>query len=113
MSVPDRRVVVMSVDSTVPVVASGLIGGYGIARYSGRRELGGVALAAAGAYCTRQWLHRGPVVAAGLLGTYLGAFGASHPLAKKLGAWPSVFTVTAATAGITLAVTGAVPQRNS
>nr|WP_255648671.1 hypothetical protein [Frankia sp. ArI3] len=30
-----------------------------------------------------------------LLGTYTAAFGAAHPLAKKLGAWPSVLTVAA------------------
>jgi hypothetical protein len=36
-----------------------------------------------------------------LLGTYLAAFGLSHPLAKKLGAWPSVLAVTAAAAGTT------------
>ena len=35
---------------------------------------------------------------AGLLGTtYLAAFGTSHGLAKKIGAWPAVITVTAAT----------------
>jgi hypothetical protein len=34
-----------------------------------------------------------------LLGAYLGGFGASHPLAKKIGAWPSVFTVAAVSAG--------------
>jgi hypothetical protein len=39
-----------------------------------------------------------------LLGTYLTAFGASHPLAKKLGAWPSVLAVTAAAAGTTYAL---------
>jgi len=33
-----------------------------------------------------------------LTAVYLGAFGAAHPLAKKLGAWPAVYTVTAATA---------------
>jgi hypothetical protein len=33
-----------------------------------------------------------------LVGTYAIAFGVSHPLAKKLGAWPSVLTVTAAAA---------------
>nr|WP_261575160.1 hypothetical protein [Frankia gtarii] len=31
-----------------------------------------------------------------LLGTYTAAFGAAHPLAKKLGAWPSVLAVSAA-----------------
>jgi hypothetical protein len=38
-------------------------------------------------------------VAVGLTGTFLGAFGVSHPLAKKMGAWPSVITVTAVAAG--------------
>ena len=33
-----------------------------------------------------------------LTALYLGAFGAAHPLAKKLGAWPAVYTVTAVTA---------------
>lgn len=36
-----------------------------------------------------------------LLGGYLAAFGVSHPLAKKIGAWPSVLTVSAAASGAT------------
>ncbi|HEV7215192.1 MAG TPA: hypothetical protein VGP33_08695 [Chloroflexota bacterium] len=36
--------------------------------------------------------------AAALTGVYLAAFGLSHPLAKKIGAWPSAYTVTGATA---------------
>ena len=36
-----------------------------------------------------------PLVAVGLI----GGFGLSHPLAKKIGAWPAVLTVTAASAG--------------
>ena len=95
----------MAVSPTVPVVAAGLVGGYATARFSGVRPLGGVVLAAAGAYCTREWAKQSPVVAAGLLTTYLGAFGASHPLAKKIGAWPSVAAVTVATAGITAVAT--------
>ncbi|MEE3852003.1 hypothetical protein VZC37_16795 [Gordonia sp. LSe1-13] len=95
----------MPLNATVLVSSVGLVGGYAAARYSGRRELGGVVLAVAGAWCTREWADRGPAVASGLLATYLGAFGASHPLAKKIGAWPSVFAVTAATAGTTYAVT--------
>lgn len=100
----------MALDPSVPVVAAGLVGGYAVARYSGQRPLGGAVLAAAGAYCAREWLSRGPLVTAGLLGTYLGAFGASHPLAKKIGAWPSVFAVTAATSAVTLAVTSSQPN---
>jgi membrane glycosyltransferase len=90
---------------TAPVVAAGLIGGFAAARYSGRRELGGVVLAAAGAWCTTEWFKaKGPVVAGSLLGGYLVAFGASHPLAKKIGAWPAVFAVTTAAAGAAYAV---------
>ncbi|MGV9709478.1 hypothetical protein ACWDTI_02275 [Gordonia sp. NPDC003424] len=95
----------MSISPTVLVSSAGLVGGYAAARFSGRRELGGVVLAGAGAWCTHEWAKQGPVVAGGLLATYLGAFGASHPLAKQIGAWPSVFAVTAATAGTTYAVT--------
>lgn len=97
----------MSIDPSVPAVAAGLIGGFAVARYTGRRELGGVALAAGGVLAGRRWLHRGPAVTAGLSAAYLGAFGVSHPLAKKLGAWPAVLTVTAAAAGLTAAVTSA------
>ncbi|AZG46498.1 hypothetical protein [Gordonia insulae] len=95
----------MRVNPTVLVSSAGLVGGFAAARYTGRRELGGVVLAGAGAWCTREWARQSPVVAAGLLTGYLGAFGASHPLAKKIGAWPSVFAVTAATAATTHAVT--------
>ncbi|WP_040509533.1 hypothetical protein [Gordonia soli] len=96
----------MAVDVTVPVVAAGLVGGFAAARYSGRRELGGIVLAAAGGWSTRQWAStRGPAVAGGLLATYLGAFGLSHPLAKKVGAWPAVGIVTAVTAATTAALT--------
>lgn len=95
----------MRIDVSVPAVAVGLIGGYATARYSGRRELGGLVLATAGVLAGRSWLRRGPAVTAGLSALYLGAFGASHPLAKKIGAWPSVLAVTAATTGITAAAT--------
>ncbi|OYO11643.1 hypothetical protein CGZ94_14570 [Enemella evansiae] len=85
---------------TAPVVALGLIGGYLVARESGIRALGGVVLGGLGLLAGRTWLaRRGPAVAAALGAGYLLAFGASHPLAKKIGAWPSVLTVTAAAAG--------------
>jgi hypothetical protein len=35
---------------------------------------------------------------------YVLGFGASHPLAKKIGAWPSVLTVTALSAGASWAL---------
>ncbi|PYC83817.1 hypothetical protein C7C46_08390 [Streptomyces tateyamensis] len=80
---------------TPALAAAGLIGGYAAARLTGRRELGGAVLAAAGAGAARRW-HRqaGPGTAVALTGLYLAAFGGSHPLAKRIGAWPSVLAVT-------------------
>ena len=86
-------------------MAGGLIGGFAVARYSGHRELGGVVLAGAGAWCARSWLQSsGPGVTGVLLGTYLGAFGGSHGLAKKIGAWPAVLAVAAAASGAAYAL---------
>ena len=84
---------------TAPIVAAGLIGGYLTARETGIRPLGGVVLGLAGVYAGRTWLAKsGPVTTAALAALYVLGFGASHPLAKKIGAWPAVFAVTAATA---------------
>ena len=84
---------------TAPVVAVGLIGGYLVARETKIRPLGGAVLAAAGVVAGRQWLRTaGPVATVALSLVYLGGFGASHPLAKKIGPWPAVLTATAASA---------------
>lgn len=85
---------------TAPLVAAGLVGGFAAARYSGRRELGGVVLAAVGSVCGWSWWSSsGPGVMGTLLGVYAAAFGGSHPLAKKIGAWPSVLAVAAVASG--------------
>jgi len=85
---------------TAPVVATGLVGGFAIARHSGRRELGGLFLAGCGIWSARQWARQGgPGLALGLGLTYAAGFGVSHPLAKRIGAWPSVLAVTAVAAG--------------
>lgn len=39
---------------TAPIAAGSLVGGYLVARETGVRPLGGVVLAAGGAYCTRR-----------------------------------------------------------
>jgi hypothetical protein len=79
--------------------ASGLIGGYGVARWTKKRQLGGVVLAAAGAAAARQWQQRAGGKAAGALTAgYVVAFAGSHPLAKKIGAWPAVFGAAGAVA---------------
>jgi hypothetical protein len=75
------------------------VAGYLVARETGVRALGSVVLAAAGAYLGRRWRRdAGPAAAGALLATYLAGFGLSHPLARKIGAWPSVLSVAAVSA---------------
>ncbi|MGV9246684.1 hypothetical protein [Streptomyces sp. NPDC003710] len=84
---------------TALVAASGLVGGYGVARWSKKRQLGGAVLAVAGAASARQWQRQAGGAAAGALtAAYVAAFAGSHPLAKKVGAWPAVFGVAGAVA---------------
>jgi hypothetical protein len=84
---------------TAPVAAASLVGGYLIARTTRKRPLGGLALAAGGAWCARRWQQSaGTGTAAGLTAIYLGGFGASHPLARRIGAWPSVLSVAGVSA---------------
>jgi hypothetical protein len=91
--------------TTAPIAALGLVGGFVAARETGIRPLGGVVLAAAGLYAGRTWVAKaGGAGAAGLATVYLGGFGVSHPLAKKIGAWPSVLAVAAASAAASWAV---------
>lgn len=93
---------------TAPLAALGLVGGYLTARETGVRPLGGVVLLAAGAYAARSWAAKsGPGVAAGLGAIYLVGFGASHPLAKKIGAWPAVLSA----AGVSAAAAYALNDR--
>ncbi|WP_030320999.1 hypothetical protein [Streptomyces sp. NRRL B-3229] len=76
------------------VAAGGLVGGYGVARWTKKRQLGGAVLAVAGAAAARQWRERAGGPAAGALtAAYVVAFAGSHPLAKRVGAWPAVFGV--------------------
>jgi hypothetical protein len=85
---------------TAPIAGGSLIGGYLAARESGVRPLGGVVLGAAGLYLGRRWAREvGAARTAILVGTYLGGFGLSHPLARRIGAWPSVLSVAALSAG--------------
>lgn len=85
---------------TAPVAAGSLVAGYLVARETGVRPLGGAVLAAAGAWCAREWARiGGAATAVPLTALYLGGFGASHPLAKRIGAWPSVLAVAVASGG--------------
>lgn len=86
--------------ATAPLTVLGLAGGFTVARESGIRALGGVLLAGAGLYAGRTWLAKTDPATTALLGAiYLGGFIGSHKLAKKIGAWPSVAVVSAASAG--------------
>ena len=83
---------------TAPIAAGSLVAGYLVARETGVRPLGGGVLAAAGLWCARSWSCRGgPRTATALLGVYGAAFAGSHPLAKRIGAWPAVLSSAGAT----------------
>lgn len=89
----------MNVLLPTAAASAGLMGGYKVARVTGVRPLGGLALAAGGALACAGWKQNaGWPTAAALTATYLGAFGYSHALHKKIGPWPAVCTVTGATA---------------
>lgn len=96
------------------VAAAGLVGGFLVAQKTGRRNVGGALFAAAGAWCAWDWYRAaGPAASAGLSALYVAAMGGSHPLAKKIGTWPSVIAVTAATAGASEIVTRACARGES
>jgi hypothetical protein len=86
---------------TAPLAAAGLIAGFGVAVGSGSRPLGGGVMAAFGLTCIAVWLRRdGRRVAGQLTAAGLFAFAFSHVLGLVIGAWPSVFVVSAGTAAI-------------
>ncbi|MGI5258699.1 hypothetical protein [Streptomyces angustmyceticus] len=94
---------------TAAVAATGLLGGYATARWTEKRPVGGVVLVAAGAVAVREWRRKaGDVTAGALGGAYVAAFAGSHPLARKIGAWPSVCAVAG---GMALASWVAVDRR--
>jgi len=90
---------------TAVTTAGSLIGGWQLARRTGNRPLGGLVLAAGGVLAGREWARRtSPAVTTALVAAYLGAFGVSHPLAKRIGAWPAVLAVSAVTAAASYAM---------
>ena len=85
---------------TAPLLAAGLVGGFALAQRTGVRPLGGAAMLGANVVAARQWYAVGGApLAVGLSAGYWTAMGVSHPLAKKVGTWPSVLGVTAVSAG--------------
>ncbi|MCF3962250.1 hypothetical protein [Streptomyces fuscigenes] len=86
--------------------AGGLVGGFAVARWTKKRQLGGAALLGAGTVAAVQWQRASGTKAAVGLGTaYLAAFAGAHPLAKKIGPWPAVFSVAGGVAAASYAVT--------
>jgi hypothetical protein len=84
------------VSETAPVAAGSLVAGYLVARETGVRPLGGAVLLAAGAWCARAWTRRaGSRTATALTAIYVAGFAGSHPLAKRMGAWPAVLSSAA------------------
>jgi hypothetical protein len=95
---------------TAPIVAGSLIGGYLVARETKIRPLGGAVLSLGGLVAQRQWRRSaGPVATAVLSAVYYGSFGVSHPLAKKIGAWPAVLVA----AGTSAAAAWVLSDRNA
>lgn len=93
-------------NALIPTAAAsaGLMGGYKVARLTEVRALGGLALAAGGAAAFAGWKKNvGAGTATALTAVYLGGFGYSHVLHKKIGPWPAVCAVTGATALASLA----------
>lgn len=86
------------------LTTAGLVGGYTVARTTGNRPLGGIVLAAFGTAAFQTWRRRSVVgTAVALTGVYVAAFGLSHPLAQRIGSWPAVLGVAAATAAVAVA----------
>lgn len=83
---------------TSAVAAGSLVAGFAVAQATDVRALGGVVLLAGAAWCGRRWWRRGPVTTVGLLAAYTGAFVGSHVLAREIGPWPAVLTVSGAVA---------------
>ena len=85
---------------TAPLLAGGLVGGFALAQRTGVRPLGGAAMLVANGVAARPgYAVGGAPLAAGRTTAYWTAMGVSHPLAKRIGTWPSVLGVTAAAAG--------------
>lgn len=93
------------------IASASLIGAFGVAQAADNRTAGGVVLLAGGAAATWHWWRvAGPKAAVANATIFAAAFVLSHPLAKQIGAWPSVVTVTAVTAGATYLIASPKPQ---
>jgi len=75
--------------------------GFGVAQFTGNRPLGGVVLLVGAAVCGfRWWKSSGTSAVIACEAVFLVAFAVSHPLAKQIGAWPSVAIVAITTVAL-------------
>ncbi|QGK69459.1 hypothetical protein GIY23_07940 [Allosaccharopolyspora coralli] len=81
------------------ITGAGLIGGFAVTRVFRHQHLSGLVAGSVGLAATESARRRAGNAAAVVVGGSYGlALFVSHPLARKLGAWPSVCTVAAAAA---------------
>jgi hypothetical protein len=96
------------------LTATGLIGGFTAARKARHRYWSGIVAGSAGIAAMESTRRRNGVGSAVTLGTiYAGALWGSHPLAGRIGAWPSVLTVTALTSVAAHVLSDRPPHRGS
>ncbi|GAB3281041.1 hypothetical protein [Parasphingorhabdus pacifica] len=82
------------------LTSAGLVGGFAVSKATKHRHWGGAVAALAGIGAAESCRRRTGMARASVLAvTYASALAGSHPLARKIGAWPAVCTVTAGTAG--------------
>lgn len=81
---------------TWPVAAASLILGFAVADVTGVRPIGGIVLFLGALWCGLRWRDaQGLPTALALVVLFLIAFALSHVLGDEIGAWPSVFLVSA------------------
>jgi hypothetical protein len=94
---------------TWPVASGSLVVGFGVARATGVRPLGGVVLAAGAGWCALRWRRSvGTARAVALVTVYIACFVASHLIAGTVGTWGAVLLV-AAVAGLAALLVADIP----
>ena len=79
---------------TAPIVALGLLGGWGMVELTDSRAAGGVVLFVLGCCAGFIWLARDGWLRTVLLAViYLGSFVLAHVLGHAVGSWPGVIIV--------------------
>ncbi|WP_243789163.1 hypothetical protein [Saccharopolyspora gloriosae] len=80
--------------------SAGLIAGFGVTRLQRHRSWSGLVAGAGGLAAMDSCRRRSGGGRALVLGAaYAGALAGSHPLARRIGAWPAVLTAAAGVAG--------------